>query len=86
MKILALSDIHGDKSFIKQMAEKGAKEKVDLVILAGDIVDFDGPSTGLVGPFLRCHNMCSGQSRACVIIRLGHGTLGVQRCTLPSLG
>ena len=51
MKILALSDIHGDKSFMKEMAEKGAKENVDLVILAGDLVDFDGPSEGLIGPF-----------------------------------
>lgn len=51
MKILALSDIHGDKAFMKEMAQKGADEKVDLVILAGDIVEMDGPSEGLVGPF-----------------------------------
>ncbi|HLC51978.1 MAG TPA: metallophosphoesterase [Candidatus Nanoarchaeia archaeon] len=52
MKILALSDIHGDKSFVRQMAEKGAQEKVDLVILAGDLVnEFDGSSEGLIGPF-----------------------------------
>ena len=52
MKILALSDVHGDRSFIKRMAEKGAKEKVDLVILAGDLVDHEGSPEGLVGPFL----------------------------------
>jgi Icc-related predicted phosphoesterase len=51
MKILALSDIHGDKSFIKKMAEKGVQEKVDLVILAGDLVHHDGSLDGLVGPF-----------------------------------
>lgn len=52
MKILALSDIHGDKSFVRRMAEKGAKEKVDLVILAGDLVnEFDDSSEGLIGPF-----------------------------------
>ncbi len=51
MKILALSDIHGDKTFIKQMAERGAQEKVDLVILAGDIVEMHGPLDGMVGPF-----------------------------------
>ncbi len=51
MKILALSDIHGDRTFIKQMAEKGAKEKVDLVILAGDLADDQGSVEGLVGPF-----------------------------------
>tara|TARA_Y100000310_G_scaffold124700_1_gene123387 strand:- start:13818 stop:14417 length:600 start_codon:yes stop_codon:yes gene_type:complete len=51
MKILALSDIHGDKTFCKEMAEKGEKEKVDLVILAGDLVDHEGSIEGLVGPF-----------------------------------
>ncbi|MBS3170052.1 metallophosphoesterase [Candidatus Woesearchaeota archaeon] len=51
MKILALSDVHGDRTFIRQMAEKGAQEKVDLVILAGDIVDHNGDVHGLIGPF-----------------------------------
>lgn len=51
MKILALSDVHGDQDFIRKMAEKGAREKVDLVILAGDLVAHDGSVDGLVGPF-----------------------------------
>ena len=51
MKILALSDVHGDKDFIRKMAEKGAREKVDLVILAGDLADHNGQVEGLVGPF-----------------------------------
>ncbi len=51
MKILALSDVHGDKNLIKKMAEKGAEEKVDLVLLAGDFVGFDGSMEGLIGPF-----------------------------------
>lgn len=51
MKILALSDIHGDRHFIKRMAQKGADEKVDLVILAGDLVDHHGAVDGLIGPF-----------------------------------
>ena len=51
MKILALSDVHGDREFIRRMAEKGAREKVDLVILAGDFVDHNGDVTELVGPF-----------------------------------
>lgn len=51
MKILALSDIHGDREFMKEMAKKGAEEKVDLVILAGDILDFDKHKDGLIGPF-----------------------------------
>ncbi len=51
MKILALSDVHGDRIFMREMAKKGAKEKVDLVILAGDLLDFDEPVDGLIGPF-----------------------------------
>lgn len=51
MKILALSDIHGDRSFIRKMAEKGVLEKVDLVILAGDLADHTGNVQGLIGPF-----------------------------------
>lgn len=53
MKILALSDVHGDKDLIREMAEKGAREKVDLVILAGDLVGFDKNVEGLIGPFKR---------------------------------
>jgi uncharacterized protein len=37
-KILAASDIHGDSSASKRLAEKAYKEKVDLVILTGDIL------------------------------------------------
>ncbi len=51
MKILALSDVHGDRLFIQEMAEKGVKEKVDLVLLAGDLVALDGNAEGLIGPF-----------------------------------
>lgn len=51
MKILALSDIHGDRSLVREMAEKGAKEKVDLVLLAGDLVDEEKNPEGIVGPF-----------------------------------
>ena len=51
MKILALSDVHGDRTFIREMAEKGHSEGVDLVILAGDIADHQGSVEGLVGPF-----------------------------------
>ncbi len=50
MKILALSDIHGDKRFMQQMAIKGKAAAVDLVILAGDLADDNGNLDGLVGP------------------------------------
>ena len=36
-KILAAGDFHGDTSISKKLAEKAAKEKVDLVVLTGDI-------------------------------------------------
>ncbi len=36
-KILAAGDLHGDSSIAKKLANKAKKEKVDLVILAGDI-------------------------------------------------
>ena len=40
-RILAASDVHGDSIATKKLAEKAAKENVDLVVLAGDL-------TGLV--------------------------------------
>ncbi len=36
-KILAAGDFHGDSSVSKRLAEKAEKEKVDLVVLTGDI-------------------------------------------------
>jgi uncharacterized protein len=50
MKILALSDIHGDQRFMQTMAQKGKAANVDLVILAGDLADDHGNIDGLVGP------------------------------------
>ena len=40
MKILAASDIHGDSKQVKKLAEKAEREKVDLVVLCGDITGF----------------------------------------------
>jgi len=37
LKILAASDIHGDSRIAKKLASKAEKEKVDLVVLCGDI-------------------------------------------------
>ena len=51
MKILALSDLHGDKHAAKELAERAEKENVDLVLLAGDLSADDGSVEGLVGPF-----------------------------------
>ena len=51
MKILALSDLHGDTELVKKMAVLAEKEKVDLVTLAGDIFDQDNHVDGMIGPF-----------------------------------
>ena len=40
MRILAISDLHGDSDQAKKLSEKAEKEKVDLVVLAGDITGF----------------------------------------------
>ncbi|MCD6575781.1 MAG: metallophosphoesterase family protein [Nanoarchaeota archaeon] len=51
MKILAASDVHGDKSVIEKLVAKAKKEKVDLIILAGDLTFFENDLTGIIGPF-----------------------------------
>ena len=53
MKILAAGDIHGDSLLAKRLAEKADKEKVDLVILCGDITESFHKTDGLIGPFLK---------------------------------
>jgi uncharacterized protein len=50
-KILAAGDFHGDSSATKRLAEKAYKEKVDLVILTGDIVGLID-TKNLLKPFL----------------------------------
>jgi len=52
MKILTASDIHADKNAVKKLANKAAREKADLVILAGDLTYFDMDWKGMIGPFL----------------------------------
>lgn len=50
MKILAAGDLHGDQALAKQLAEQAEKEKVDLVILNGDLVE-EGQTQGILGIF-----------------------------------
>jgi len=40
LKILAAADLHGDSKATKKLAERAEKEKVDLVVLCGDILGF----------------------------------------------
>jgi len=51
MKILAASDVHGDTRWIENLAKKAEKEKVDLVLLCGDLVLNEGMTENIIGPF-----------------------------------
>jgi Icc-related predicted phosphoesterase len=52
-KILAIGDIHGDTGLVKKLAQKAKKEKVDLIIIAGDLTMFEDETKGLIGPFAK---------------------------------
>lgn len=49
-KILAAADIHGDSKIAKKLAEKATKEKVDLVVLCGDILGWT-ETKNIIKPF-----------------------------------
>jgi len=53
LRILAAGDIHGDSRLANQLAERANKEKVDLVILCGDLTDSDKPTKGIISPFTK---------------------------------
>lgn len=53
MKILAISDIHGDLGLVRKVKKLIDKENVDLVILAGDQTWFQKMDKGLVGPLTK---------------------------------
>ena len=53
MKILAAGDIHGDSRLAEQLAKKAKKEKVNMVILCGDITLSDKLSSPLISPFTK---------------------------------
>ncbi len=51
MKILAASDIHGNKTFIDNLAKKAEKENVEMVVLCGDLTFSEISLEGIIGPF-----------------------------------
>lgn len=53
LKILAIGDLHGDSRQALKLAEKAQKEKVDLVILSGDITLAESSLDYLLGPFAK---------------------------------
>lgn len=50
MKILAAADLHGDSKLAGALAKKAEENKVDLVVLCGDLTGFVD-SKGLIKPF-----------------------------------
>jgi uncharacterized protein len=53
IKILAIGDIHGNTGLVKRLAEKAKKEKVDLIILAGDLTFAEESTKNIIGPFTK---------------------------------
>ncbi|MDD5133282.1 MAG: metallophosphoesterase [Candidatus Nanoarchaeia archaeon] len=53
MKILAAGDIHGDTKLVEELAKRAVKEKVDLVVLCGDLTYAERSTENLIGPFVK---------------------------------
>ena len=53
MRILAAADIHGDQKLAERLAQKAEREKVDLVVLCGDITGPGEATDNLIGHFKR---------------------------------
>jgi len=52
LKILAAGDFHGNDLVSKELAKKAEKEKADLVVIAGDILDFGEYAKNMIMPFV----------------------------------
>lgn len=50
LKILAVADLHGDTRLVEKLAKKSEKEKVDLVVICGDILGWV-ETDNLIKPF-----------------------------------
>ena len=53
LKILAVSDLHGDSNLALGLAEKAEKENIDLVVLCGDLTYAESSTEGIIGPFVK---------------------------------
>jgi Icc-related predicted phosphoesterase len=51
LRILAAADLHGDVDIARKLSAKGKREKVDLVVLAGDVYGYREGETGILAPF-----------------------------------
>jgi Icc-related predicted phosphoesterase len=47
MRILQVSDIHGSLEAVEKISRKAGEVNADLIVIAGDITHFGGPSTAL---------------------------------------
>lgn len=52
-KIMAIGDIHGDTGLVKKLAKKAKDEKVDLIIIPGDLTWLEQSTENLIGPFVK---------------------------------
>lgn len=55
MRILAAGDIHGDSRLAERLAKKAEEENVDLVVICGDITQFEQSTDNLMKPFVKRH-------------------------------
>lgn len=53
MKILAAGDIHGDRKLAEALAKTAEREKVDVVVLCGDLIASEENTAGIIGPFVK---------------------------------
>jgi uncharacterized protein len=51
LRILAAADLHGDVGVAEQLARKALDERVDLVVLAGDVYGYAQSGGGILRPF-----------------------------------
>ena len=51
LKLLAAGDIHGSLDIVKKLSVKAKKNKVDLVVLAGDIYGYSEGNKEILKPF-----------------------------------
>jgi len=55
IRLLVASDVHGDPKIMESLAKHAEKHKVDAVVLAGDLSDWDNMGKGMIRPFLERH-------------------------------
>lgn len=52
MKILGVSDLHGDFLLSRALAQRAEKENVDMIVICGDIFHFGVETEGMIQPFI----------------------------------